>query len=1058
MPVPKGRQTETLDAAGKQGNRADAAAAMGGGSRLKGQGEQYVRRHAKASSAGSNIDQGARHGFLHPASGAHPALPGATRSGASSIALRLALLALSAIALFLIPASQAFAEVIVNLNGTGTGSVVSNPAGIECSNTGPGVPGPTCGTEFPFDEAGVKLTPTPSSDSFFAGWAGDDPVGGLSGPTCNEGAAVPCSVIDLGEIGEPPIHITATFKALPDPPLVTTGGSGGGADEHLINIEGVVNPVEFKVSSCRFELGPTTKYGESKPCVPGASELGEGSADEPVSAEVETEELKPTTTYHYRLTASNLGGTGRGEDRTFTTTAAPADSCPNASIRDTQALGAILLPDCMGLEMVSPPQKGGQPALAQSVSANAERVRFVSVAALAGTPGGLGIGGDQYIASRGSSDWTTQATSPTVDIVRGSNNVEALSFTPDLSDWFQLGSTQAQYQVGISQAFRGGLGGVFSPLSSPLVPLAGGEKEDTEFSRLQGASADHSHLFFVPGPLSDPTTAYLPGDPEPTGGAADHNTYVARLDANGQPSLELLSRDRSDKVWGGSCGARLGGIRPSVRDEPAKPNGERSQGAVSSDGSRVYFSTRPTQPQAGICDSATNKLRILERLESQQGPWVGELFSSECNRALPAPCKDISGDDYYQGASSDGSRVYFTTNRQLASSDLDEGPDCSAVLGGSKGCDLYLYDAKAPPGQRLIQVSAGAGAPTPGEGADVFKGVTAISGDGSHVYFVAQGILTTGSNPRGAAPVAGQPNLYVWDRGTEATSFIGALDSSDGGALWGEKGLSPGLLPVPELGRNAEGDQVGGDGHILAFPSKAPLVAGDSDGTHTDVFRYDADTEELVRVTKAVPGGDDDGAFDIGDGVNFASLGTDYAEARRHVSEDGKTVVFTTVAGLVPGDVNGTIDYYLWREGKLYRLPGVVNVFNATLALSHDGSTVAFTTTSSLLPQDGDASPDAYIVRAGGGFPVPPESSICVPNGGEGCQGPGGATPAAPNPGSANLTGPGNPKSTGCPKGKRRVKGRCVSKHRGRHHRGHKKQARQGTSTRHANTDRRAAK
>ena len=33
-----------------------------------------------------------------------------------------------------IPAAQASAEIIVNLEGTGTGTVTSNPAGIECSN------------------------------------------------------------------------------------------------------------------------------------------------------------------------------------------------------------------------------------------------------------------------------------------------------------------------------------------------------------------------------------------------------------------------------------------------------------------------------------------------------------------------------------------------------------------------------------------------------------------------------------------------------------------------------------------------------------------------------------------------------------------------------------------------------------------------------------------------------------------------------------------------------------------------------------------------------------
>lgn len=960
---------------------------------------------------------------------------------------RLPLLVLIAVAFLFIPASQAVADVIVNLAGSGTGTVSSAETGngghkIECSNVG-GVPaGPFCSEEYPSFTPDfsaffrVNLTPVPNSDSYFAGWAGDDFLAGEEGaPTCNSGKAEPCAAHDASELfGEPTLtHVTATFKKLADrPPVVSTGGTSDGPNELLTRLEGTVNPEGADVEDCRFEYGPSTKYGFQAPCVPSGPELGFGTTPEPVHGEAELELLKPSTTYHYRVVASNLAGTAKGDDKTFTTKPAPPDHCLiNAQIRDTQVFGAILLPQCMALEMVSPPEKGSQNAVDPVVSAEGKRVIFSSTASLDGTPGGVSPGIEPYVATRGSSEWTTASTTAPVDIVGGWDGYgTALSYTPDFSRWFHIASTSAQFRLGISRAFQGGLGGIFTPISPVFGPLGGGILSDVNRIKFQGASADHTHLYFVPDQVR---TAYLAGDPEPSGGAADHNTYVARLDVGGKPSLELLARDDAGKVWGGSCGARLGGIR---RTSFSEPTGERNQGAVSADGSRVYFSTRPTEPNAAPACNAENKLRILERQENPQGPWIGELFSSECGRATPA-CSGADGNDYYQGASSDGTKVYFTTNRQLASSDVDTtNEECSNVVA-AEGCDLYLYDSTLPVGHRLIQVSAGgAGDPTPGMGAKVLNGTTAISGDGSHVYFVAQGVLTNAENPEHAVAQAGQPNLYVWDRTTEATAFIGTLNPGDAGTLWG----GDGILAVPELG----------DGHALPFVSKAALTADDLDGTHRDLFLYNADSEELVRISKAAPGGVDNGAFDVQESnVNRTSLGTDFAEQLRHVDESGGTLIFTSAEGLVPGDANGTTDGYMWRQGALYRLPGVAASDSGGVS-SHDGSTIAFETKTALLPQDGDTARDVYVVREDGGYPLE-TAERCQPDenlAGKPCQ-EAQPSPSLPSVGSGNPPDPGNvqPKPS-CRKNQVRHHGRCVKPSKRKRHQ-HK---------RNANANRRAGK
>jgi hypothetical protein len=615
----------------------------------------------------------------------------------------------------------------------------------------------------------------------------------------------------------------------------------------------------------------------------------------------------------------------------------------------------------------------------------------------------------------------------------------ALSYTPDFSRWFQIGSTRPEYEVGVGNVFAGGIGGIFDAVSPPLIPQGDGVEAVVHDSMFEGASTDHSHFYFAPGPRPVKSTAYLTGDPKPQGLAADHNTYVVHPDSTGQPALELLARDQSDKVWGGNCGARLGGIRPSSFSAGllSEITGERNQGAISSDGKRVYFSTRPTQSEAAAeCDLA-NKLRILVRLESKtQGAHIEELFQSECHRS---DCSTVDGNDFFQGASADGSKVYFTTTRQLVDSDLDTGSNCSSQLGESAGCDLYLYDSDLPPDQRLTQVSVGeAGSPTPGEGANVLRGITAVSSDGSHVYFVAQGALTNNPGPKGGLPIVGQPNLYAWDRATETTRFIGSLNASDAD-LWGPSGaIEKALLPVPMAGTDADGNPVAGDGHILTFASKAPMTSDDGDGNHRDVFRINADTGELIRISKAIAGGSGNGPVDVPQtaGESFATLGTDFAELGRHTDQTGEKIVFSSPEGLVPGDVNGAEDGYLWQSGKLYRLPGTLV---SPAALSSLASTISITTTSALLPQDGDTSEDVYAARIGGGYPQPETLEPCQPDGGlsgRPCQG-DLQSPSPPNVGSGNPPDAGNvqPRPS-CRKGKVRRHGRCV---KGKKRNSHKK-------------------
>jgi alpha-tubulin suppressor-like RCC1 family protein len=80
---------------------------------------------------------------------------------------------------------------------------------------------------------------------------------------------------------------------------------------------GTVNPNGTEVSECKFEYGETTAYGGTAPCTPPP-----GSGTSPVEVHAELSGLRPNTTYHFRISATNADGVGVSADEAFKTTLA----------------------------------------------------------------------------------------------------------------------------------------------------------------------------------------------------------------------------------------------------------------------------------------------------------------------------------------------------------------------------------------------------------------------------------------------------------------------------------------------------------------------------------------------------------------------------------------------------------------------------------------------------------------------------------------------------------------------------------------------------------------
>jgi hypothetical protein len=122
-------------------------------------------------------------------------------------------------------------------------------------------------------------------------------------------------------------------------------------------LNATVNPNGQTVSDCHFEYGETTAYGKEVSCSPSP---GSGTTPEPVSESVTG--LSANTTYHFRIVATNAGGTSEGSDQTFTTLLNSASgTSTNSSSPATATDGPVSATASGGTGTVTAGQYGSNP-------------------------------------------------------------------------------------------------------------------------------------------------------------------------------------------------------------------------------------------------------------------------------------------------------------------------------------------------------------------------------------------------------------------------------------------------------------------------------------------------------------------------------------------------------------------------------------------------------------------------------------------------------------------------------------------------------------------------
>lgn len=109
------------------------------------------------------------------------------------------------------------------------------------------------------------------------------------------------------------------------PPPTATTGAATGIGSWDVTLNGTVNANGLS-TRVTFEYGPDTAYGSTFAAIQSPVT---GTTDTAVSAIIY--ELEANTTYHYRVAATNAGGTTYGADLTFTTLPAPPGVLTNAA-------------------------------------------------------------------------------------------------------------------------------------------------------------------------------------------------------------------------------------------------------------------------------------------------------------------------------------------------------------------------------------------------------------------------------------------------------------------------------------------------------------------------------------------------------------------------------------------------------------------------------------------------------------------------------------------------------------------------------------------------------
>ena len=793
------------------------------------------------------------------------------------------------------------------------------------------------------------------------------------------------------------------FTTTSAPPEIGTLFAGELAAEGA-TLAGRINP-RFSAVTYQFEWGTDDTYGNLAPATPqplGHEDNGSYVVTAPLTG------LDPGATYHFRFVAENdAGQTAEGVDHSFATLEPERppepQHCPNEKFR--KGTPSESLPDCMAFEKVTPQDKNGGEIQNTGTVVDGNHV-FINTTASFLPDDTHNPGSGWTVGTRTAAGWGLSPKYLATDTAIG-----------DFSDDFDremIVQSGSLFQVHPAESLLAG----DTDTASDVYLREGDELQLISTGSLGG---NGQYTVFYAGQTPDASRIYFQTAEqlEPEGPGREANAVQSYERANGETHVlgTLPDARCAELSLPSGCvdpgGAVIGAGLETIGGE--EPEGGRGvYGAirpVSADGARIYF-TSPDPLRGGEA-----------HLFLREGANVRQVDVSKCERTPPEPPCIPSKRTLFTGASVNGSVVYFSTRGQLVDSDID----------GYR--DLYRYDIESDSLIRVTDASASAKcgqvelpAPYPCG----FIGISAISDDGSRVYFTGSGDLAPGAEQSGPKNF---PSLFLYDAGSGEVRFLGVpADAAAGSVI-------PGVPPAKFSATP--------DGARAVFSAKEQLTSYDSDGA-TEVYIYDAIANSLTciscnslgapAVLRALHRGNiieyiaaDLGSSQDGSQESWGSYSRPASSSKSNelLSDDGRTVLFRSVDTLVPADTDELFDTYMWRDGELSMLTGGHGSSDARpVGLSDDGESLFFISRERLVPADRDQAEDFYGARVDGGLAADNPDPELPPCAAEGCRdgvpGPGStANPATQAP------RPASEQAKRCPRDKVKRRGRCVKrKHR----------------------------
>ncbi|HUB75397.1 MAG TPA: hypothetical protein VL979_15365 [Solirubrobacteraceae bacterium] len=839
-----------------------------------------------------------------------------------------------------------------------------------------------------------------------------------------------------------PDRTVSTLSATVQPVVANEAASAVGPSEATVGAE--IDPgglpttywVQY-VTKAQFE---SSGFAEAVEVPADASEkggFGVGGGKEAQSVEVALNGLKAGEEYEFHFVAENNKETTEGSGAGFQTTGSTGAS--SSVPPDGRAYELVSNAPAAGTGVYTPSTALGSSDDAETpylfeAEANAGAVAYVGEPASAAGNGAIGAGlGDTWLSKRTTGGWNTAIITPT----RG----EATSDFPGVD--FQAFSGER-----LSQAI------VQSSLQPVLAEDAPAECRQVLYTRddVNDSYDPLFTAGSIPGPCGEGHPEFAggtPGDSQvifedeaslvegvgratevPPGHEGSH-TGQSNGEATGEPCefgcnlydsrggrLELVNR--LPNGGGVATSATFGGLSDSNDASRAD-----FSGAISSAGSRIFWTD--TQAGANMEHVFVFENNESEKPVSREGPesypaeyWTatpdgryayytegGELhrFNSEPEGGEPER-EALTNGHGIVGIGDLRGRPQFKTGPEGESEEAEAEEVTSVAAASSFSVGLEIYGAGIVDGTRITNVDAAehklelsnpayataSGIAITAGGSEVqgVIGVNTEGEDGTHVYFVANGVLTATGNPRGERPSQGDCtpptnaeaenetcNLYVLHE--RELSFVATLSGVDDDVNIGEN-VSGGDWRPSLSERTA---QVTPDGNYLVFESIRPVTGYDNldEGTKQpveEVFEYTATGGGQLTCVSCTPTGTRPGVIEsrLSSLLTVSSSNT---YMPRWVSKDGARVFFGTLQPLALRDDNGVGDVYEWEApgegsctaqtssvtgGCTYLISSGSSPYASIFVdASANGDDVFFTTRSDLVPSDRGEAIQLYDAR-----------------------------------------------------------------------------------------------